>query len=123
MWVARGVDSISDLVPALLHTVILILSCSYWDYLACHGLDFAFVRVGPIGSLVILALISCFTSLTTSQSFSADESSVYSSYGISPSMHELVLHITELLLFYSVPRMHLFFLSAALILFCINTFF
>lgn len=90
MWVARGVDSTSDLVAALLHTVISILSCSYWDYLACHGLGFAFAGVGPIGSLVIHALISCFTSLTASQSFSTDESSFYSL-----SMHELVLRITK----------------------------
>lgn len=47
MWVTRVVDCISDLVAALVaeHTVVLILSSSYWAHLACHGLDYAFMEV------------------------------------------------------------------------------
>lgn len=52
MWVSRGVDCISDLVAALVaeHTVVLILSSSYWDHLTSHGLDYAFVEVVSIDS-------------------------------------------------------------------------
>lgn len=122
MWVARVVDSISDHVSALLHTVktfllLLGLSCLSWA-------GFGFFRGESHWQLrVIHAFIRCFTNLTTSQSFSTDKSSFYSSYCISPSIHALVLHITELLLFFPTPQIHLFFLSAPLTFFCINTFF
>jgi len=102
-----------------LSTSVFLLGQSYLPWAG-----FCLCRGGSHWQLkVIHGLISCFTSLPASQSFSADESSFYSSYGISPSMHELKLHITEWLLFYSVPQMHLFFLSATLILFYISAIF
>lgn len=70
MWLAKGVDSISDLVAVLFHTVILILFCYCWDCLAWHGLDSAFCKGGPHWHLSVFhAFFSSCTTLTCPSHF------------------------------------------------------